>query len=182
MKLYSFLLNNLSLVFHKLFERQLNSKITHHHRQYVGRKSGLLSAKLQVAHMLNINQNHFAPQNDDTQTDTTHNSAQHYTIWDVVKVDIQNAFNELPHDQIRQALENSAISLQDRRYIFNHLQCSSTTVGGRYSASKIRVSTEMSQLFLACVDPILFELTKEQNIIKLLSYSQIQYVPKNRIQ
>ncbi|CAL6053776.1 Hypothetical_protein [Hexamita inflata] len=40
-------------VFHKLFERQLNSKITHHHRQYVGRKSGLLSAKLQVAHMLN---------------------------------------------------------------------------------------------------------------------------------
>ncbi|CAL6001749.1 Hypothetical_protein [Hexamita inflata] len=81
---------------------------------YVGRKSGLLSAKLQVAHMLNNNQNHFAPQNDDTQTDTTHNSAQDDTIWDVVKVDIQNAFNELPHDQIRQALENSAISLQDR--------------------------------------------------------------------
>ncbi|CAL6078089.1 Hypothetical_protein [Hexamita inflata] len=26
------------------------------------------------------------------------------------------------HDQIRQALENSAISLHDRRYIFNHLQ------------------------------------------------------------
>ncbi|CAL6017666.1 Reverse_transcriptase (RNA-dependent DNA polymerase) [Hexamita inflata] len=148
-------------VFHKLFERQLNSKITHHHRQYVGRKSGLLSAKLQVAHMLNNNQNHFAPQNDDTQTDTTHNSAQDDTIWDVVKVDIQNAFNELPHDQIRQALENSAISLQDRRYIFNHLQ-------SRWADDIPRVRQGVStgdvisqKLFLACVDPILFELDEK---------------------
>ncbi|CAL6047135.1 Reverse_transcriptase (RNA-dependent DNA polymerase) [Hexamita inflata] len=148
-------------VFHKLFERQLNSKITHHHRQYVGRKSGLLSAKLQVAHMLNNNQNHFAPQNDDTQTDATHNSAQDDTIWDVVKVDIQNAFNELPHDQIRQALENSAISLQDRRYIFNHLQ-------SRWADDIPRVRQGVStgdvisqKLFLACVDPILFELDEK---------------------
>ncbi|CAL6075742.1 Reverse_transcriptase (RNA-dependent DNA polymerase) [Hexamita inflata] len=111
--------------------------------------------------MLNNNQNHFAPQNDDTQTDTTQNSVQDDTIWDVVKVDIQNAFNELPHDQIRQALENSAISLQDRRYIFNHLQ-------SRWADDIPRVKQGVStgdvisqKLFLACVDPILFELDEK---------------------
>ncbi|CAL5994808.1 Reverse_transcriptase/endonuclease [Hexamita inflata] len=111
--------------------------------------------------MLNNNQNHFAPQNDDTQTDTTQNSVQDDTIWDVVKVDIQNAFNELPHDQIRQALENSAISLQDRRYIFNHLQ-------SRWADDIPRVTQGVStgdvisqKLFLACVDPILFELDEK---------------------
>ncbi|CAL6012685.1 Reverse_transcriptase (RNA-dependent DNA polymerase) [Hexamita inflata] len=111
--------------------------------------------------MLNNNQNHFAPQNDDTQTDTTQNSVQDDTIWDVVKVDIQNAFNELPHDQIRQALDNSAISLQDRRYIFNHLQ-------SRWADDIPRVKQGVStgdvisqKLFLACVDPILFELDEK---------------------
>ncbi|CAL5978356.1 Reverse_transcriptase/endonuclease [Hexamita inflata] len=110
-------------------------------------------------HILIFTYIRFAPQNDDTQTDTTQNSAQDDTIWDVVKVDIQNTFNELPHDQIRQALENSAISLQDRRYIFNHLQ-------SRWAddISRVGVSTRdviSQKLFLTCVDPILFELDEK---------------------
>ncbi|CAL6075031.1 Reverse_transcriptase (RNA-dependent DNA polymerase) [Hexamita inflata] len=113
--------------------------------------------------MLNNNQNHFAPQNDDTQTDTQ-NSVQDDTIWDVVKVDIQNAFNELPHDQIRQALENSAISLQDRRYIFNHLQSrwadDIPRVRQGVSTGDV-ISQNLKKTFLACVDPILFELDEK---------------------